>query len=92
MTAVAMEHNDPTSNRSLRLQTLIRLRWLAVGGQSIAVIITTLWLQFPLPLLLCLVLIATLALVNTYLTLRFPPTHRLRPPAAFALLGSTWRS
>ncbi|WP_457581812.1 ActS/PrrB/RegB family redox-sensitive histidine kinase [Ensifer canadensis] len=87
MTAVALEHNDPTSNRSLRLQTLIRLRWLAVGGQSIAVVITTLWLQFPLPLLSCLVLIATLALVNTYLTLRFPPTHRLRPPAAFALLG-----
>ncbi|MGH6809501.1 MAG: ActS/PrrB/RegB family redox-sensitive histidine kinase [Ensifer adhaerens] len=87
MTAVALEHNDPTSNRSLRLQTLIRLRWLAVGGQSIAVIITTLWLQFPLPLLSCLVLIASLALVNTYLTLRFPPTHRLRPPAAFALLG-----
>lgn len=87
MTAVALEHNDPTSNRSLRLQTLIRLRWLAVGGQSIAIVITTLWLQFPLPLLSCLVLIATLALVNTYLTLRFPPTHRLRPPAAFALLG-----
>lgn len=88
MTTVALEHNnDQTSNRSLRLQTLVRLRWLAVGGQSIAVLITAFWLQFPLPLISCLVLIASLALVNTYVTLRYPPTHRLQPPAAFALLG-----
>lgn len=88
MTTAALEHNnDQTSNRSLRLQTLVRLRWLAVGGQSIAVLITTFWLQFPLPLIACLVLIASLALANAYVTLRYPPTHRLRPPAAFALLG-----
>ncbi|MBK5570522.1 ActS/PrrB/RegB family redox-sensitive histidine kinase [Ensifer sp. SSB1] len=88
MTTVALEHNnDQTTNRSLRLQTLVRLRWLAVGGQSIAVLITAFWLQFPLPLISCLVLIASLALVNAYVTLRYPPTHRLQPPAAFALLG-----
>ena len=32
-------------------------------------------------------LIACLAWVNFFLTLRYPPTHRLEPPAAFALLG-----
>lgn len=84
---MALDYNDMNSNRSLRLQTLVRLRWLAVGGQSLAVIITAVWLQFPLPLVPCLVLIASLALLNTFLTIRFPPTHRLTPPAAFALLG-----
>ncbi|MQW88612.1 ActS/PrrB/RegB family redox-sensitive histidine kinase [Sinorhizobium saheli] len=85
--AAAALHNDLNSNRSLRLQTLVRLRWLAVGGQSIAVVITALWLQFPLPLISCSVLIASLALLNVILTVRYPPTQRLTPPAAFVLLG-----
>ncbi|PST17567.1 sensor histidine kinase [Mesorhizobium plurifarium] len=85
--AAATLYNDLNSNRSLRLQTLVRLRWLAVGGQSLAVIVTALWLQFPLPIVPCSVLIACLALLNVFLTLRFPPTQRLTPPAAFSLLG-----
>ncbi|UIJ95055.1 ActS/PrrB/RegB family redox-sensitive histidine kinase [Sinorhizobium meliloti] len=85
--AAATLYNDLNSNRSLRLQTLVRLRWLAVGGQSLAVIVTALWLQFPLPIVPCSVLIACLALLNVFLTLRFPPTQRLTPPAAFTLLG-----
>jgi len=85
--AAATLYNDQNSNRSLRLQTLIRLRWLAVGGQSLAVVVTALWLQFPLPIVPCSVLIACLALLNVFLTLRFPPTQRLTPPAAFSLLG-----
>lgn len=75
--AAATLYNDLNSNRSLRLQTLVRLRWLAVGGQSLAVIVTALWLQFPLPVVPCSVLIACLALLNVFLTLRFPPTQRL---------------
>ncbi|RVJ25505.1 sensor histidine kinase [Sinorhizobium medicae] len=85
--AASTLYNDLNSNRSLRLQTLVRLRWLAVGGQLLAVIVTALGLQFPLPIVPCSVLIACLALVNVILTLRFPPTQRLTPPAAFALLG-----
>ena len=85
--AAATLYNDLNSNRSLRLQTLVRLRWLAVGGQSLAVVVTALWLQFPLPIVPCSVLIACLALLNVFLTLRFPPTQRLTPPAAFTLLG-----
>ncbi|ASY71020.1 ActS/PrrB/RegB family redox-sensitive histidine kinase [Sinorhizobium fredii] len=87
MATMTLDHNELNSNRSLRLQTLVRLRWLAVGGQSVAVIVTALWLQFPLPLVSCSLLIASLALLNVFLTIRFPPTHRLTAPAAFALLG-----
>ncbi|WP_164924541.1 ActS/PrrB/RegB family redox-sensitive histidine kinase [Sinorhizobium fredii] len=87
MATMTLDHNEINSNRSLRLQTLVRLRWLAVGGQAVAVIVTALWLRFPLPLVSCSLLIASLALLNVFLTIRFPPTHRLTAPAAFALLG-----
>jgi two-component system, sensor histidine kinase RegB len=78
---------DHFSSRHLRLQTLVRLRWLAVCGQSLTVIIVQFVLHFPLPILECCILIGGLALINLYLTLRFPPTHRLQPPAALAVLG-----
>ncbi|WP_137130668.1 ActS/PrrB/RegB family redox-sensitive histidine kinase [Rhizobium sp. FY34] len=75
------------SSRSLRLQTLVRLRWLAVAGQTLTVLIVALVLQFSLPLSETGLLIAALALVNLALSLRFPPTHRLQPAAALVLLG-----
>jgi two-component system sensor histidine kinase RegB len=78
---------DYKTSRRLRLQTIVRLRWLAVGGQTATVAIVAFWLKFPLPLMPCCVLIACLAWINFFLTLRFPATHRLEPPAAFALLG-----
>ncbi|MET0746648.1 MAG: ActS/PrrB/RegB family redox-sensitive histidine kinase [Rhizobium sp.] len=84
------EHYPPGhrhTSRRVRLQTLVRLRWLAVGGQAATVAIVAFWLQFPLPLLPCCVLIACLAWINLFLTLRYPATHRLETPATFALLG-----
>lgn len=75
------------SGRRLRLETIIRLRWLAVAGQSITVIVVGLWLDFPLPLMPAAVLIALLAAVNFFLAVRFSPTHRLTPAAAFRLLA-----
>nr|WP_153369436.1 ActS/PrrB/RegB family redox-sensitive histidine kinase [Rhizobium sp. ICMP 5592] len=85
--ADAKLQDDYHTSRRLRLQTLVRLRWLAVGGQTATVMIVAFWLKFPMPLLACCVLIACLAWINFFLTLRYPPTHRLEPPAAFALLG-----
>lgn len=75
------------AGRRLRLETLIRLRWLAVAGQSISVVVVALWLEFPLPLLQALVLIALLAAVNFFLAVRFAPAHRLTPASAFLLLA-----
>lgn len=75
------------SGRRLRLETLIRLRWLAVAGQSISVIVVAFWLKFPLPLLPAAVLIALLAAVNFFLAVRFAPAHRLTPASAFTLLA-----
>ena len=48
----------PSTWRRLRLQTLVLLRWLAVGGQTIGVLFVAFGLGFPLPLFECFVLIA----------------------------------
>ncbi|WP_075291940.1 ActS/PrrB/RegB family redox-sensitive histidine kinase [Pararhizobium arenae] len=87
MAVPAFNAHEAMTIRTLRLQTIVRLRWLAVGGQSIAVVIVAFWLKFPLPLAASCGLIAFLAWVNAYLTVRYPAAHRLEPLSAFALLG-----
>ena len=73
--------------RSLRLDTLVRLRWLAVVGQTVAVLVVNLVLGFPLPLGSCLGLVAMSALVNITLRIRYPASHRLDATPALLLLG-----
>ena len=70
----------------LRLNTLIRLRWLAIVGQSITVLVVAYALNFPLPVSYCFTLIACSAWMNLFLAFRYPAAHRLTPPAAFGIL------
>ena len=70
----------------LRLNTLIWLRWLAIAGQSAAVLFVAFVLEFPVPVALCFALIALSALLNLFLSFRFPSTHRLSPLPALAIL------
>jgi two-component system sensor histidine kinase RegB len=77
---------DFRQSQRLRLNTLIRLRWLAIVGQSITVIVVAYGLQFPLPVSLCFALIASSAWLNLVLAFRYPAAHRLTPPAARGLL------
>ena len=71
----------------LRLRTLVRLRWLAVIGQSLAVLGVHFILDFPLPLGACLGVIALSAWLNIFLTLRWRSSLRLAPTQAGFLLG-----
>ncbi|MCT8992011.1 ActS/PrrB/RegB family redox-sensitive histidine kinase [Chelativorans sp. SCAU2101] len=73
-------------SRSLRLSTLIRLRWLAIVGQSAAVMVVAFVMGFPLPIAPCFALIAASAWLNLYLTFRYPGAHLLPPLAALAIL------
>ena len=75
------------SGRRLRLSTLIRLRWLAIGGQTAAILIVGLWFGFPLPFGACFALIALSAWLNLGLRIVFPASHRLDPNWATLLLG-----
>lgn len=75
------------SGRHLRLDTLVRLRWLAIAGQSLAVAGVHFGLRFPLPFGWCFAVIAVSAWLNIALRVRFPLSHRLREDAATALLA-----
>jgi two-component system sensor histidine kinase RegB len=75
---------QPTAR--LRLNTLIRLRWLAIVGQSVTVLLVAYWLGYPLPVSLCFVLIAASAWLNLVLAFRYPAAQRLNPTAALSIL------
>lgn len=75
------------SNRHLRLDTLVRLRWLAVAGQSAAVAGVHFGAGFALPFGWCFAVIAISAWLNIALRIRFPLSHRLKDGPATALLA-----
>ena len=75
------------AGRRLKLSTLIRLRWLAVSGQTAAILVVALWFGFPLPMGACLALISLSAWLNLGLRLVFPAAYRLDPNWAALLLG-----
>ena len=73
--------------RHLRLDTLVRLRWLAVTGQSAAVAVTHLGLGLPLPFGWCFLVIAASSWLNLALRIRYPASHRLSDEVATLLLA-----
>jgi two-component system sensor histidine kinase RegB len=73
--------------RNVRLDTLVRLRWLAIIGQSTAVLVVYIGLDFDLPVWACLAVIALSAWLNVALRLRFHLTQRLEPDRAAWLLA-----
>lgn len=62
---------------TVRLRTLTTLRWLAVGGQTLAILIIHFGLGFPTPLGLCLAAIAASAWLNVFVSLRYSPQRFL---------------
>lgn len=73
--------------RPLRLETLVRIRWLAVTGQLIGVLFVAFGLGYPLPLAACLTLIALSALLNVWLVVRFGAANRPSPRFAALQIG-----
>ena len=73
--------------RSVRLDTLVRLRWLAIIGQTTAVLVVHYGLDFELPIWACLAVIALSGGLNIALRLRFHTTQRLEPDRAAWLLA-----
>src|SRR5688572_25759666 len=73
--------------RNVRLDTLLRLRWLAIIGQTTAVLVVHYGLDFPLPIWACLAVIALSAWLNVALRVRFSSTQRLEPERAAWLLS-----
>lgn len=71
----------------VRLRTLTALRWLAVFGQSVAIVIVHFALGFQTPLGLCLAAIAASAWLNLFTMLRFSPQRFLSDREAAAYIA-----
>ena len=82
----AYEQTVP-AGRNVRLDTLVRLRWLAVIGQTTAVLVVYTGLDFELPVWACLAVIALAAWLNVALRVRFRLSQRLEPDRAAWLLA-----
>lgn len=73
--------------RNVRLDTLLRLRWLAIIGQTTAVLVVYYAIEFPLPIWACFAVITLSAWLNVALRTRFSLTQRLEPERAAWLLA-----
>src|SRR5947207_4083991 len=73
--------------RNVRLDTLVRLRWFAVIGQTTAVLVVYYGLDFELPIWAFLAVIALAAWLNVALRVRFRMTQRIEPDRAAWLLA-----
>jgi two-component system, sensor histidine kinase RegB len=71
----------------IRLRTLVRLRWLAVIGQTVTVLFVSFVLSYQLPFAACLAAIALSAWINVFLTLRWRAGQILSTRAAGLLLA-----
>jgi two-component system, sensor histidine kinase RegB len=75
------------SRRYVRLDTILRLRWLAVLGQLAAIFIVEQGLEFDVEVAPCLTIVGLSALLNLILQIWFNPMQRLEPAFAAALLA-----
>ena len=74
-------------HRYVRLDTILRLRWLAALGQLAAIFIVAQGLEFDVSVIPCVSIIGLSALLNLALQVLFNPMRRLEPVYAAALLA-----
>ena len=87
---IQAEGNAATGNGdslAVRLNTTIRIRWLAIAGQVIAVLFVHFVMGFDMLLMPCLLVIAMSAWLNLFLRFRYPGNVRWRGPAVMGLLA-----
>src|SRR3954466_15179704 len=73
--------------RYVRLDTILRLRWLAVLGHLEANFVVVEGLSFDLPITPCVTIVSLSALLNLVLQIAFNPMQRLEPVYAASLLA-----
>lgn len=68
---------------SVRMQTLLQLRWIALFGQVATVVVVGLYLRYPLPWLPLIITIGAGAVINIGLLSLYPRNSRFEGRAAF---------
>ena len=71
----------------LRRYTLVLLRWGAIGGQALALLIVSQIFNYPLPALACSIVVGTSVMVNLALTTLSPLDRRVADMEALLQLG-----
>lgn len=74
-------------SRRLHVATLLHIRWLVLGCQTMAVLFVGLYLGFQLPFATCIVLISLSAWLNLFLTFHYPFSYRLGSLPTTLILG-----
>src|SRR4051795_1470935 len=74
-------------SRHVRLDTILRLRWLAALGQFAAIFIVAQGLEFDVPVISCVAIVGLSTIANLVLQIAFNPMQRLDPIYAAALLA-----
>jgi two-component system sensor histidine kinase RegB len=72
----------------LRVGTLILIRWIAVGGQGVAILTVRFGMGYELPVVACFAVILALAVSNGWLAARRAPRARLGDRETALVLGS----
>jgi len=85
--ASVRDHQSADSLGALRRQTLVTLRWGAIFGQTIALFIVSLILQYEYPVLACCLITFASATVNLAVTYWLPLDRRVTNFEAFMQLG-----
>lgn len=83
---INLDEVDGFTIRRLRLATLTTTRWFAVLGQSLVLAIVAGYLEFPLPIMPSIALVAMSAILNIFVTWHYPANQRLEPYQAMAIL------
>src|SRR5215470_1132633 len=79
------DEQTPQTLRHIRLDTLVRLRWLAVLGQTAAVLVVYDGFDLEVPFWACLAVIAVYASVNVALPLPWPEEEPLELPRLYMI-------
>jgi two-component system sensor histidine kinase RegB len=87
LTAMPLGLTTNPPRRHVRLDTLVRLRWLAAIGQTAAILVVRFVLDFDFPFWSCLAITTLAVLLNLAVRLRFHSTQWLEPGLAACLLG-----
>ncbi len=84
--AIAESRSEREVGR-VRLKTLIRIRWVALTGQTAAILFVRYGLGYDMPVLLSLAAVAASALVNVILSIQHPASTRLSDGEAVLYLA-----
>ena len=77
---------NPERSEWLRLQTLVLLRWMAIGGQLLAIAVANRMYGITLPLGLCYLAVGAAVIANLVLVTVYPANKRLNQTEALVAL------